>query len=173
MLQQNLDRMAEVLKLEIQTQLQIPRQHQGYNGEPKNGVSAPIASGQLLNNIDVVWEGSFDEGDLTLLVKMEDYWYYVNYGRKPGKWPPIAPIDKWVVSKRGLRDVVRDQSGRFIKRKSLVFLIRRSIGELGWKGTEFLQNAAANSQALISKEMGEAFGEWFGSKILENEKLYK
>ena len=45
-------------------------------------------------------------------------------------------IDKWVITK-GLNNV-RDKQGRFIKRKSLVFLISRSIYRFGIAPTNFI-----------------------------------
>jgi len=161
MVQEDLNKIATLLQQEIVLQLNYPRQHKGYNGETKRGVSPPIASGNLVKNVQVEWVGSIEKDDLELIVKMPNYWYWVNYGRRPGKMPPIAPIDKWVIQKQGLSDVVRDKSGRFIKRKSLVYLIRRSIGQYGYEGTEFLQNAYANAAAQIEVEMGTTIANWF------------
>lgn len=45
------------------------------------------------------------------------------------KMPPAAPLDRWVI-KKGISGT-RDSKGRFVKRKSLVFLIRRSIFRFG------------------------------------------
>ena len=52
------------------------------------------------------------------------------------KQPPSGILDKWVV-KKGIAP--RDKSGRFIKRKSLVFLIARSIKMKGIQGISFFQ----------------------------------
>ena len=51
------------------------------------------------------------------------------------KMPPRRFIDKWVV-KKGLKGI-RDKSGRFISRKSLVYLIQRSIFYNGLQRTQF------------------------------------
>jgi hypothetical protein len=53
------------------------------------------------------------------------------------KQPPTGIIDRWVVRK-GLKGS-RDKEGRFIKRKSMVFLIARSIKRKGIKGLSFFQ----------------------------------
>ena len=42
------------------------------------------------------------------------------------KMPPAAPIDRWIVRKN-ISKVQEMQKGRFIKRKQLAFLIRKSI----------------------------------------------
>ena len=53
------------------------------------------------------------------------------------KQPPSGVIDKWVVRK-GLKGS-RDKEGKFIKRKSMVFFIARSIKIKGIKSTSFFQ----------------------------------
>jgi len=59
------------------------------------------------------------------------------FGTKTGKKGGLrASIDKWVITK-GLNNV-RDAKGRFIKRKSLVFLISRSIYRFGIAPTNFI-----------------------------------
>ena len=52
------------------------------------------------------------------------------------KQPPSGILDKWVVRK-GIAP--RDEQGRFIKRKSLVFLIARAIKKNGIKSISFFQ----------------------------------
>jgi|TARA_Y100000401_G_scaffold116607_1_gene122807 hypothetical protein len=52
------------------------------------------------------------------------------------KQPPSGVLDKWVVRK-GIAP--RDEGGRFIKRKSLVYLIARKIKRDGIKGIAFFQ----------------------------------
>ena len=55
------------------------------------------------------------------------------------KQPPAGVIDKWVVRK-GLEGA-RDEKGRFIKRKSLVYAMARSIKLYGVKPTNFFTDA--------------------------------
>lgn len=50
--------------------------------------------------------------------------------------PPSSALDKWVV-KKGIAP--RDASGKFMKRKSITFLIARSIGKKGIQGISFFQ----------------------------------
>jgi len=71
------------------------------------------------------------------------------------KQPPSGVLDKWVV-KKGIAP--RDEEGRFIKRKSLVFLIARKIKRDGIKGLSFFQ-----------KPLGLGLKQ-FGKGLLENVK---
>ena len=50
--------------------------------------------------------------------------------------PPSSALDKWVV-KKGIAP--RDASGKFMKRKTITFLIARSIGKKGIQGISFFQ----------------------------------
>jgi len=57
-------------------------------------------------------------------------------GKSKGTWKQFrTAIDRWVVSK-GLK-ATRDKSGRFVGRKSLVFLIQRAIYQRGLTRTQF------------------------------------
>ena len=51
------------------------------------------------------------------------------------KQPPASALDKWIV-KKGLAGI-RDKKGRFVSRKSLAFLIARSIKSKGLAATSF------------------------------------
>tara|TARA_Y100001963_G_C6713964_1_gene415641 strand:- start:452 stop:994 length:543 start_codon:yes stop_codon:yes gene_type:complete len=85
----------------------------------------------------------------------EDYWQFVDEGVKGAggfkgsgrargqgspfkystKMPPRRFIDKWIVSKP--LKAGRDEGGRFVSRKSLAFLIQRSIFQRGLERTQF------------------------------------
>ena len=49
---------------------------------------------------------------------------HVEFGRKPGKWPPLAPIREWVIVK-GLAN------SWGMSERSVVYLVRRAIGTRG------------------------------------------
>lgn len=87
--------------------------------------------------------------------KAEDYWQFVDEGVKgvggfkgsgrargqgspfkfSNKMPPRRAIDKWIVIKP--LKAGRDERGRFVSRKSLAFLIQRSIFQRGLERTQF------------------------------------
>ena len=71
------------------------------------------------------------------------------------KQPPSGVIDKWVVRK-GLKGA-RDEKGRFISRKSLVFLIARNIKLFGIKPTNFFTDAVNQGLKGLPKDFAKAY----------------
>ena len=61
---------------------------------------------------------------------------YSYKNRKGHSQPPSKALDKWAV-KKGIAP--RDASGKFMKRKTITFLIARSIGRNGIQGISFFQ----------------------------------
>lgn len=159
---------AQSLQNNILGQLKKPYASKTYSGQnkPVSGkgrtpVSPRYASGNLFRQTKVYWESDFEDGQPNLVVDFgnADYWEYINYGRKPGRYPPLFAIDKWVRQKPGISGI-RDEKGRFIKRKSLVFLIRRSIAQYGYYGIQFLDNAVNETIEQITDKLGEAAKEY-------------
>jgi hypothetical protein len=103
---------TEALVNAIKTKL-IERQ--GANGSFRSVVNA---SGRLADSIDYVVTGS------RLTIRGNDYIYYLENGRRPGKRPPKDVIRKWIDDK-GI--VPRDN----ISKDSLAYLIARKMGEEG------------------------------------------
>lgn len=73
------------------------------------------------------------------------------------KMPPRRFIDKWVVRK-GLKGI-RDKSGRFISRKSLVYLIQRSIFYNGLQRTQFFSRPFTQQLKKQTDKITEAFAD--------------
>lgn len=94
------------------------------------------ASGNLIKSLDYKVVETIDGFLLNLLAA--DYLTFVDQGRKPGKMPPPSKLDKWIVV-RGIAP--RDKKGRFISRKSIQFLIARSIGKKGIKPTNVIRKS--------------------------------
>ena len=64
--------------------------------------------------------------------------------------PPSRALDKWVVRK-GIAP--RDASGKFMSRKSITFLIARSIGRKGIQGIAFFQKPLGLGLKQFGKDL--------------------
>lgn len=114
-----------------------------------------IASGDLLNNIEYeITRGDFT---YTIYVKMKDYWYYVENGRKAGKWPPIDNILNWIRVKPVLPRP--NAKGKLPTPQQLAFLIARKIGEEGTQGTQDLRKATDTIWDTFEDRLYEAIDE--------------
>lgn len=88
----------------------------------------------------------------------EDYWVFVNEGRKAGKRPPISAIEKWIKEKPiQLND---------ISETSLAFLIARKIGKEGTKGTKVFTNNTTVVLNNLQKELPKELSETLKNNIL-------
>ena len=114
-----------------------------------------IASGDLLNNIEYeITRGDFT---YTIYVKMRDYWYYVENGRKAGKRPPIQNILDWIKIKPVLPRP--NAEGKLPTPQQLAFLIARKIGEEGTEGTQDLRKATDTIWDTFEDRLYEAIDE--------------
>lgn len=114
-----------------------------------------IASGDLLNNIEYeITRGDFT---YTIYVKMKDYWYYMENGRKAGKWPPIQNILDWIKIKPVLPRP--NAEGKLPTPQQLAFLIARKIGEEGTEGTQDLRKATDTIWDTFEDRLYEAIDE--------------
>tara|TARA_R100000544_G_scaffold35151_1_gene22329 strand:+ start:819 stop:1355 length:537 start_codon:yes stop_codon:yes gene_type:complete len=75
---------------------------------------------------------------------------YSYKNRKGHSQPPSKALDKWVV-KKGIAP--RDASGKFMKRKTITFLIARSIGRNGIQGISFFQKPLGLGLKQFGKEL--------------------
>ena len=66
-------------------------------------------------------------------VSLGDYWKYVEYGRRPGKMPPVSAIENWINVKQIIPHSMTLKSGKTVipTIPQLSFLIARSIGRRG------------------------------------------
>ena len=94
-----------------------------------------VASGRLVNSL-----GSFvvsGEGTYELYLRLEDYWKYVEYGRGPGKFPPLEKIKEWIDVKPVIPTVY---NGKLPTVDQLAYLIGRKIATEGIQPKNYLQN---------------------------------
>ena len=92
------------------------------------------ASYKLLNSVETVVRRNDDEFIVT--INLEPYWYYVENGRKAGRFPPIDKILEWIRIKP--ITPYSDSRGRLPTEEQLAFLISRKIAEQGTEGRNVL-----------------------------------
>lgn len=96
------------------------------------------ASGNLINSIRNV-DIAFENGEIVGEISLASYWKYVEYGRRPGKFPPLQNILDWVKIKPV---IPRPMNGlKPPSEKQLAFLISRKISKDGIKAGNQLQEA--------------------------------
>ena len=107
----------------------------------------PTASHDLQNTAKFYIEhnGNRYEVGLNLL----DYWYFVENGRRAGKFPPINKIEEWIKVKPV---IPRAKNGYLPTEKQLAFLIARKIAREGTEGKHTFKNVVdeLNNEMLMS-----------------------
>ena len=77
-------------------------------------------------------------GGYNLSIMMEDYWFYVENGRKAGKMPPVQNIFEWIRNKRTIQvESISKSADRIATTRSLAYVIARKIGREGTKKQPF------------------------------------
>jgi len=104
------------------------------------------ATGRLADSV------RFEVSDGTLKVFALDYVYYLEHGRKPGKFPPREPIIEWIKAKGLSFDIPIN---------SLAFLIQRKIAR---KGTTIFQQGGSD---LISSVINRGLIDGLKSELFE------
>ena len=118
-----------------------------------------IATGDLHNSISGIVEGK------SISIFASEYWYVVNYGRKPGsKRPPIRPILDWMKVKG-----IKDEGGER-KTKSLACVIAKKIGYEGMQGTNFFWETINSIVPLITKDIEQSYLKDINDQINGNTK---
>lgn len=88
---------------------------------------------------------------LSVSFNLEEYWKYVEYGRRPGKRPPITSIEEWIVLKPIIPKPI---NGRIPSTEQLAYLISRKIGMEGTKSKRPLETAVySDDMELLINEL--------------------
>ena len=104
-----------------------------------------VATGDLEKSITGIVEGT------SISIFASEYWYVVNYGRKPGsKRPPIRPIIEWMKIK-GIKESTPK------KTKSIAWVIAKKIGDEGIPGTNFFWETINSIVPLITKDIEQSY----------------
>lgn len=93
------------------------------------------ASSQLSRSATTVVE--MNGTKLQISLNLEPYWKYVEYGRRPGKMPPIDAIAEWIRIKPIIPEPI---NGKVPDTRQVAFLIARKIGREGIEGRKPLTN---------------------------------
>ena len=141
--------------------------------EAKRNLTSQNTSGRLSKSLKSYVKES--KNSIQISFEMEDYGFYQDRGvqgtkggksldgyKYTNKMPPPKAFDKWNV-KKGIAP--RDKKGKFIKRKSLNFLIARSIFEKGIKPTLFFTKPFEKFYKRLPNQLVEKYG-------LDMEKLF-
>ena len=89
-----------------------------------------VASRFLLDN--VTWQIREGDAEWQVVLRLADYWKYVENGTRP-HWPPRAAILSWIRAKRLVPKP--DKRGKLPTEQQLSFLIARKISREGTKGS--------------------------------------
>ena len=164
-----MEEMLELLVKQLRKELARQYPSRGYNGQIKgNGNYVKNNTGALSDSITWRIESDIDTGDPKGVIIMDDYYYYVDQGRKPGSgtigrgvrgWPPVNDIQRWV-QQRGVTIPGLDVD-------TVTYLIGKSIWMKGIKGIDFINNAIDNIINDLVEEGQEEYAERFEEFIDE------
>jgi len=94
-----------------------------------------------------------------------EYWKFANYGRGPGKFPPINRIEDWIVRRKITPYPTKD--GKTPTRKQLAYLISRKIANEGFKGSGFLEKSLKEQEDYWEERISDAIYKDIESQIME------
>ena len=94
------------------------------------------ATGNLITSVHTTV--NVDGNTFEIILNLQDYYYYVENGRGPGKFPPINKILEWIRVKPILPRP--DINGKLPTEEQLAFLIGRKIANKGFEGTNDLEH---------------------------------
>ena len=93
-------------------------------------------------------------------IRMAEYGEYVDEGRKPGKGLPVGVLEKWLTYPNTLQKVTgQDKQLKDHERKSLAYVINRSIKRKGIKPKNWIQPAADKANKNIAGVVEAAIAE--------------
>lgn len=152
-------RLRQVLNDFADYVIRVSRENLGANGS--------YASGLLGDSMEKIVE--IGDNRFSVSIVLQDYWEYVENGRKPGKFPPPNRIREWILVKP-----VRprpDSRGKLPTVNQLAYLIGRKISLEGIPKRPFFRPAVEEAKAYyeeaISLAIDEDVAEWVEEKVLQ------
>ena len=120
------------------------------------------ATSSLSQSIEPQIKGTQSGYRLTVL--MEDYWQYVEEGRRAGKMPPIKNIYEWIRYKRPIQDKIQQSPDKIAATKSLAYVIARKIGQKGTKAQPFVTPSLKQvTTQTLAQRIGRYIADTLGS----------
>lgn len=91
-------------------------------------------------------------------ISLEEYWKYIEYGRRPGKMPPVSAIENWIKVKQILPRPITLKSGKSVVPTipQLSFLIARKIGRDGIRPRPFFKQSFEDAKREFLQKIEEA-----------------
>lgn len=111
-----------------------------------------MATGDLINSVRLSIE--VGEENISCILNVEDYYYYVENGRGAGRFPPIQKIIQWVEAK-GIQPYPTSD-GRLPTTPQLAYLIGRKIANEGYEGKPSLANTIEELNTIYTLKLQEA-----------------
>lgn len=105
-------------------------------------------------NQSLKYELRVDGREYELGINMEEYWKWVNDGRKAGRMPPLKNIRDWILIKPVTP--MRNKNGKLPTVNQLAWLIARKIGEKGTEGTNFFEDTMEALYNQMEKDVERA-----------------
>lgn len=119
------------------------------------------ATGKLASTASFNVEVGSD--DINVTIHLEDYYRYVEEGRRPGRFPPVDAILSWIQAKHIMP---REINGKLPTENQLAFLIGRKIAEQGIEGTHDFANAQDTAKSEFEEAIREALKQDYDEEAL-------
>lgn len=113
------------------------------------------ASDKLFKSVKYLFKS--DNRYLEIDLELKNYYWYVENGRKAGKFPPIQKIEDWIKIKPVLP--YKDKNGKLPTLNQLTYLIGRKIKEKGIQGKHLLQKYVDDIYREIEDRLVDALSE--------------
>jgi hypothetical protein len=99
------------------------------------------------------------------MLHLAEYWKFVEGGRKPGTFPPVDAIRKWIE----VKPIVPrpDKNGRLPTIEQLSFLIGRKIATQGIPATPALKLSLDSVYQQMVTAVGEALAQDLGDRVTQ------
>ena len=144
----DLELYGELMVTEVRKALSVKYPYApGYNGgRPPMGSANKIAGvpmGYSQNLYDSV-ESKYNLETQEVELLMNEYWQWVNDGRRPGSYAPIKPLQQWAMQRLGLNS--EDAKG-------VAFGISTNLKKFGIAPTYFYDLAIENLEKTINDDL--------------------